>query len=145
MESPQSGWMSVRLLAGAGQFLAVVGHAPYDSLRDLTEALSALGAGAGAGGGVVRWNAEPEEYDFVFEAEGDAARLDVLRHAGHRRDAERARRVFTHAGPRRDLCLAFARELRSLRSRAEADAFEQNWRRPFPEQEFQRLLATLGE
>lgn len=142
MESPQSGWMSLRLLAGGRQFIAVVGHAPYDSLRELAETLSALVAGAP--GGVVRWNAEPEEYDFAFSAEGDRARLKVLRHRDHRREGGGAGPVFEHACARREMCAAFARELRSLRGRAEADAFEQNWRRPFPEREFQSLAASLG-
>jgi hypothetical protein len=142
LESPQSGWMSVRLLAGGGQFLAAVGHAPYDSLRDLTETLSALAAGGA--GGLVRWNAEPVEYDFVFAAEGARAELRVIRYPDHRLEPASARAAFTHAGDRRDLCLAFWRELRSLRERAEADVFPQNWRRAFPEQEFQKLSAALG-
>ena len=142
LESPQSGWMSVRLLAGAGQFLAAFGHAPYDSLRDLAEVLSSLAAGGG--GGVVRWNAEPPEYDFVFTAEGEGAALRVLRYPDHRREPNSAQAAFEHACTRAQLCLAFWRELRSLRERAGTDAFEQNWRRAFPEREYQKLSAALG-
>ena len=142
LESPQSGWMSVRLLAEGGQFLAAVGHAPYDSLRDLAEVLSGLAAGGR--GGVVRWNAEPVEYDFVFTGEGGRAELRVVRYADHRREDATARTAFAHAGAREELCLAFWRELRSLRERAGTDVFPQNWRRPFPEREFQQLSAALG-
>jgi hypothetical protein len=142
MESPQSGWMSVRLLAGGGRFLAVVRHAPYDSLRDLTETLAALAAGGG--GGVVRWNAEPEEYDFVFAAEGAGAGLRVHRYPDHRREEACVSTVFDYAGARRELCLAFWRELQSLRERAETDVFGQNWRRAFPESEFQKLSSSLN-
>lgn len=142
LESPQSGWMSVRLLAGEGQFLAVVGHAPYDSLRDLTEALSALAATGR--GGVVRWNAEPEEYDFVFAGRGERAELRVLRYPDHRREAMHVSTAFAYAGPRRDLCLAFWRELASLRERAATDAFKQNWRRAFPEREFRELTDSVA-
>jgi hypothetical protein len=141
MESPQSGWMSVRLLAGGGQFLTVVGHAPYDSLRDLVELLSALAAGGS--GGVVRWNAEPEEYDFVFAAEGEGIELRILRYPDHRREASGESTVFAYEGARRELCLAFWHELQSLRARADDDVFGQNWRRAFPEREFQKLAASL--
>lgn len=140
LESPQSGWMSVRLLAGERQFLAVFGRGPYDSLRDLVSLLAEVAAGAG--GGVVRWNAEPEEFDFILAAEGEGAGLRVERYADHRR--EEAGEVFAHAGARRDLCLAFWRELHSLRERADTDAFRQNWRRSFPEREYQQLTDALG-
>jgi len=141
LESPQSGWMSVRLLAEGGQFLAAFGHAPYDSLRDLVVVLSSLAAGGA--GGAVRWNAEPSEYDFVFTAAGEGAGLRVLRYPDHRREPASAQTAFEHTGARAALCLAFWRELRSLRERAATDAFEQNWRRPFPEREYQQLSAAL--
>ena len=42
IESPQSGWMSLRLKSGERQFVAVMSHAPHDSLRELLAALAAL-------------------------------------------------------------------------------------------------------
>ncbi|HEU4596840.1 MAG TPA: hypothetical protein VFS10_17015 [Pyrinomonadaceae bacterium] len=138
MESPQSGWMSLRLRAGAREFVAVVSHQPYDSLRELIEALVSLLGGARAA--TVRWNAEPEEYDFVLKAEGeDRVSLRVVHHQGHRREASRARAVFTCRASRVELCLPFWRELSEMSERSETDVFEQNWRRKFPRRELRRL------
>ncbi|MBA3243517.1 MAG: hypothetical protein H0T60_20020 [Acidobacteria bacterium] len=142
MESPQSGWMSLRLRAGRSQFVAVVSHAPYDSLRELIEGLTALLEGAGSV--VVRWNAEPEEYDFELKAEGDdTLSLRVVRYEGHRRAPAGKRTDFNWRGPRVEACLPFWHELRSMRARSETDVFEQNWRRAFPLRELRGLTEAL--
>ena len=142
MESPQSGWMSLRLRAGRRQFVAVVSHAPYDSLRELIEGLTALLEGAGSV--VIRWNAEPEEYDFELRAEGDdTLSLSVVRYEGHRRAPAGKRTDFNWRGPRVEACLPFWRELRSMRARSETDVFEQNWRRAFPLRELRGLTEAL--
>jgi hypothetical protein len=139
-ESPQSGWMSVRLRAGERQFVSVVSHAPYDSLRDLLGGLAALAESQRPF--VVRWNAEPEEFDFEFEAAGGRATLRVLRHADHtRRTCEE---VFAYSGTLAEVCLPFLYELGDLRERGETDGFEFNWRRPFPASELSRLEAALA-
>ena len=143
-ESPQSGWMSVGLRAGGARLVLGASHAPYDSLRELIEALSALLAGGDARR-VARWNCEPEEYDFELSAAGDRARLVVTRHTGPTRRADDARPVFAHAAERLQLVLPFWRELRELRRRTTEDDFEKNWRRPFPERELRELTRLVRE
>ena len=138
MESPQSGWMSLRLRSGGREFVAVVSHQPYDSLRELIEALVALLGGALSAR--VRWNAEPDEYDFEFKAEGkDELSLLVVHYEGHRREPSGIRTVFNCRAPRAEICLPFWRELSEMRARSETDVFEQNWRRKFPRRELRRL------
>jgi hypothetical protein len=140
-ESPQSGWMSVRLRAGEREFVTVVARAPYDSLRELLAGLAALAEGGGPI--TVRWNAEPEEFDFEFAArDGGAGLLRVVRYPDHTRSG--GEEVFSYEGPLRDLCLPFLRELRDLRERGETDGFEFNWRRHFPADELRRLDAALA-
>jgi hypothetical protein len=143
MESPQSGWMSMRLRAGTGrEFVAVMSHQPYDSLRELIDALTALLGGARAAS--VRWNAEPEEYDFELKAEGEGdLSLRVVHHRGHRREPSRARAVFACRASRVEMCLPFWRELSEMSARSETDVFEQNWRRKFPRRELRRLTDAL--
>jgi hypothetical protein len=141
-ESPQSGWMSLRLRTGEREFVTVVAHRPYDSLRDLLAALAALVEGGRRA--EVRWNAEPEEFDFILSIEDDGgARLTVLRHADHNRRDDGAE-VFGYRGTLRDLCAPFCAELQTLGERGETDEFERNWRRPFPVTELRRLCAALG-
>ena len=138
MESPQSGWMSLRLRSGGREFVAVVAHAPYDSLRELIEALVALLGGARAA--TVRWNAEPDEYDFELKAEGkDELGLRVVHYEGHRREPSRVSTVFACRAPRAEICSPFWRELSEMRARSETDVFEQNWRRKFPSSGLRRL------
>lgn len=138
-ESPQSGWMSVRLRAGARQFVSVVSHAPADSLRELLGGLAALAESRRPF--TVRWNAEPEEFDFVFAASGVRASLRVVRLPS--RAADEGGEVFAFEGPLGEVCAPFLRELSDLRVRGETDGFEFNWRRLFPAEELLRLRAAL--
>jgi hypothetical protein len=142
-ESPQSGWMSLRLRAGEREFVTVVAHRPYDSLRELLAALASLLEGADRA--EVRWNAEPEEFDFVVSVEDDgAAHLSVKRHTSHDRRDDGAE-VFGYRGTLRAVCAPFCAELQTLGERGETDEFERNWRRPFPSAELRRLCAALDE
>lgn len=138
-ESPQSGWMSLRLEAGGRKFVTAVAHAPYDSLRELIEALTALLEGRERA--LVRWNCEPDEFDFEFAGRASEVSVEVTRYPDHRRRASAV--VFRTRQQRADVCLAFWRELRQLHRRAGTDEFEQNWRRAFPEEELRRLTKTI--
>jgi hypothetical protein len=143
MESPQSGWMSLRLRSGGRELVAVVSHAPYDSLRELIEGLTALLKGE-AVAATVRWNAEPEEYDFELKSEGeDSLSLRVVRHADHRRTAAGTRTALACRGSRVEVCLPFWRELAEMSARSETDVFERNWRRAFPLRELRQLTEAL--
>lgn len=141
MESPQSGWMSLRLSAGGREFVAVMSHRPYDSLTDLAVALSALLMKGRSS--IVKWNAEPEEFDFEFEARGEEATLKVVRYRGDRRSKDNRAVVFSFRGSTLELCLTFRRELNDLKERGAVDGFEQNWRRMFPHSELQRLTKAV--
>jgi hypothetical protein len=142
-ESPQSGFMSVGLTAGGERLLFGASCAPYDSLRELIDALSALLTSDGATRAVARWNCEPEEYDFHLSADAGRASLTVIHHPTSARRGDDARPVFTHADERLALVLPFWRELRQLRRRAAEDVFERNWRRPFPERELRELTRLV--
>jgi hypothetical protein len=139
-ESPQSGWMSLRLEADGRKFVTAVAHRPYDSLRELIEVLIALLEGRDRDA-VVRWNREPDEFDFEFVAREAEVSVEVAHYPDHRRRAREV--VFRTRQQRADVCLAFWRELRQLRRRTETDEFEQNWRRAFPEEELRRFTKTL--
>ncbi len=140
--SPQSGWMSLSLKAGEQSFVAAVSHAPYDSLRALIEGLAAL-LEERTRRVTVKWNCEPNEMDFEMSAEGDRASLKVLHFPDHRRRKGMRRALFSFAGSRLELCLAFWRALRSLHRDIETDEFDRNWRRSFPETEMQHLTEAV--
>ena len=143
IESPQSGWVSLSLAAGERRFVCAMSHAPYDSLRELVAGLAAVVAGEGRV--TVRWNREPEEYDFCFESAGGEVDFRVVRFRDHRRLPEHSGEVFAFKAAKAEFVLPFWRELRQLRRRSETDVFEQNWRRPFPHEEFRRLNRAVKE
>jgi hypothetical protein len=141
LESPQHGFMSLRLKAGGESFVTVVSHTPYDSLRDLVEALSAVLDGDCEV--TVKWNSEPEEYDFDLSARGDYVRLSVIHYPDHRRAVETGSRVFSFEGLKSGVCGPFWKELRGLRSRTLQDEFDRQWRREFPERELNELTKRI--
>jgi hypothetical protein len=142
LESPQHGFMSLRLKTDGQSFVTVVAHAPYDSLRDLIAALAAVLDGDCEL--IVNWNGEPDEYDFRFASRGDHLHLEIIHYPDHRKLPETAATVFTYRGPKADACRAFWEELRDLRSRAGRDEFDRQWRRAFPEREMQELTKRIG-
>ncbi len=131
--------MSLRLETKNQRFVSSVSHAPYDSLRELIEALIALTEGRDAT--TVHWNSEPEEFDFVFDKDGEDISFKVVRYADHRRASPSI--VLNARLSRAEGCVAFWRELRQLRRRAQTDGFEANWRRAFPHTELERLTKKL--
>jgi hypothetical protein len=141
LESPQHGFMSIRLKAGDQSLVAVVSHTPYDSLRDLIEALSAVLDGDCDL--TVKWNSEPEEYDFRLVSLGDAVRLDVIHYPDHRRSQDAGSTVFSFRGSKLETCRPFWNELRGLRARAARDEFDRQWRRDFPESELNGFAGRI--
>ncbi len=135
--------MSFRLRAGEQSLVMGASHAPNDSLVDLIEGLTAMLAGSNSDHITVRWNCEPEEFDFVFVTEDGNVAFAVTRYPDHRRAPDAGREVFAHSDTKLNVCLPFWRELRGLQRRADTDVFAQNWRRPFPQREMQNFTKLI--
>ncbi len=141
MESPQSGWMAMSLQASEQSLAMSVSHLPADSLLDLTNALSALLTGSEEK--VVRWNCEPDEYDFIFTTEGDKVQIIVAHYPDHRRKKVDAQIVFSLQDSALAVCLPFWTALRDLRRRVVVNEFARHWRRDFPSGAVQRLTKAI--
>lgn len=139
--SPQSGFMSIGLKAGDESFVTAVSHEPYDSLRDLIKALSALLGGKERA--TVKWNQEPEEYDFELRQRDDELELSITRYPNHRRLKKTGEQVFTHTASLLGLCEPFWKALRELHRDIETDEYAKNWRREFPEEEMRELTRLI--
>jgi hypothetical protein len=140
-ESPQSGWMSLSLEAGNQQFLRVVSCKPYNSLKDLIESLDTLIIDKRECR--IKWNCEPEEFDFQIKLEGEIVKLDVIRFQDHNRLDHTSQIAFSIYSSALDLCVSFWKALRDLRRRIIRDEFDKNWRRPFPHQELNQLTKAI--
>lgn len=141
MESPQSGWMAMSLQAGEQSLAMSVSHLPADSLLDLMNALSALLTGSEEK--VVRWNCEPDEYDFIFTTDGDKVQIIVAHYPDHRRKKVDAQIVFSLQDSALAVCLPFWTALRDLRRRVVVNEFARHWRRDFPNGAMQRLTKAI--
>ncbi|HEX8142240.1 MAG TPA: hypothetical protein VF553_06555 [Pyrinomonadaceae bacterium] len=136
--------MSLSLKEGEQQFVTAVSSAPYDSLRELIEALTSLLLD-GNRSFKVKWNCEPDELDFEItaEPENDGVSFRVLHYTDHRRLPETGRTLFSIRTQRLELGEGFWRALRDLRRHIATDDFDRNWRRPFPQTEMQRLTEAI--
>jgi hypothetical protein len=140
--SPQSGFMSIGLKSGKENFVTAVAHKPYDSLRDLIKAISGLLGGESKV--TVKWNREPEEYDFELHRNGNEAELNIIRYANHRRLKKKREIVFSHKASVASMCESFSKALSDLHADKDVDEFEKNWRREFPEVEMSELTKNLS-
>ena len=139
--SPQSGFMSIGLKAGKANFVTAVAHSPYNSLRDLILALSALLSGEN--NVTVKWNREPEEYDFELQRNGNDAEFNIIRYPNHRRLKRKREIVFSHKAPVVNICESFSGALSELYKDKDVDEFDKNWRREFPDEEMHEFTSRL--
>lgn len=139
--SPQSGWMSLGLHAGEESFVTAAASAPYDSLRELIAGLTELLNSNRSF--TVKWNCEPDEFDFKVTSRDEGVALEVVHYATHRRSAKASRIVFSFESSKLEFCLPFWRALRDLRRHIATDEFDRNWRRPFPHAEMQQLNEAI--
>lgn len=144
--SPQCGWMSIGFDDGVSEFHTTTAHAPHESaLAELLNILSGLlDAGPSKRSFLLKWNRDPEEFDFEFERDGDGLKLDIYQYPSDERDAAERELVFSHRGDLKEICAAFHKTFAQLREDRETDDFEFNWRQPFPHTEFETFTSRLN-
>lgn len=144
--SPQCGWMSIGFANGAGEFHTTTAHAPHKfALSQLLRILTALLDPASRKNEyVLKWNRDPEEFDFRFVRDGEEILLEIYQFpTGERETAEREL-VFSHTGDVAEVCKAFAATFEQLYEDRNTDEFEFNWRQPFPFAEFEEFKKRIN-
>lgn len=139
--SPQCGWMSIGFEDGVSEFHTTTAHAPHEfALPELLQILSALLDPISIQNEyLLRWNRDPEEFDFRFVRNGNHMLLEIYQYpSGDRVETEREL-VFAHAGTVKDICASFHETFSQLFADRETDEFEFNWRQPFPFIEFEKF------
>ena len=141
--SPQCGFMSIGFDDGANEFHTTTAHAPHErALPELLQILSSLlDENSAQNEYVLRWNREPEEFDFRFAKRNENNRLEIFQYPTERRETAARELVFAHDGIVRDVCRTFAETFNQLYADRETDEFEFNWRQPFPLREFEEFKA----
>ena len=144
--SPQCGWMSIGFTDGSGEFHTTTAHAPHaGALPELMQVLTKLSDPATAENEyVLKWNRDPEEFDFRFLRNGEKLTLDIYQYPTDERDAAEKQLVFSHVGTIGVICAAFAKTFEQLYADRNTDEFEFNWRQPFPMREYEEFRKRIG-
>lgn len=145
--SPQCGWMSIGFEGDGVEFHTTTAHEPHEkALPQLLEILTALLDGNAANKEfTLQWNRNPEEFDFEFKRHGNQVLLEIWQYPTERRAADEREKVFAFEGNVLEVCRAFHETFAHLREDIETDEFEQNWRQPFPQREYEKFNQKLKE
>jgi hypothetical protein len=144
--SPQCGFMSIGFEGGGQKFSTTTAHSPHNRalsllLKTLTDLLDENSVGLEF---LVQWNRDPEEFDFWFaHLDENQVRFEIWQYpTGRGVNAEREK-VFVYAGDTLQFCQAFEATFEQMNKDKETDAFEQNWRQPFPSEDFRKFNQVL--
>ena len=137
--SPQCGWMSIGFEDAAAEFHTTTAHAPHAAaLPELMRILTGLmNEGNRQNEYLLKWNRDPEEFDFRFVRDGDRLLIEIYQYPTDERDTDERELVFAHQGLVGEVCEAFATTFEQLYADRDTDEFEFNWRQPFPFQEYE--------
>jgi hypothetical protein len=144
--SPQCGWMSIGFDDGKSEFHTTTAHAPHESaLPELMVLLTDLvDDKSNKNEYLLKWNRDPEEFDFRFVRNGDDLLLEIYQYPTEERDAAEKELVFSHTGTINEVCAAFAETFSQLYEDRNTDEFEFNWRQPFPHKEFEEFRKRIS-
>jgi hypothetical protein len=145
--SPQCGWMSIGFSDGESEFHTTTAHAPHaGALPELMQILGSLADPASAQNEyTLKWNRDPEEFDFHFLRNGEKLTLEIYQYPGEDREAAERELVFSHVGTVGVIVAAFANTFEQLYNDRDTDEFEFNWRQAFPLQEYQQFQTAVSK
>jgi hypothetical protein len=145
--SPQCGWMSIGFIAGENEFHTTTAHAPHErALPQLLDVLTdLLDHNKPALTHILKWNRDPEEFDFVFHKTNGKVKLDIVQYPTEERDIAEKQTVFSCEGDVKDMARAFHETFAQLHADRHTDEFEANWHQPFPAVEFKNFESKLKE
>lgn len=140
--SPQCGWMSVGFKHGSTEFNTTTAHAPHESaLAEILNTVTALLSSDSGFKKAMKWNRDPEEYDFEFSRNGETAAIKILEYPTEERESKEC--VFEYDGNPFEIAKAFAETFQQLYEEREIDEFEENWHQKFPLTEFENLKRAV--
>ena len=144
--SPQCGWMSVGFDDGVTEFHTTTAHAPHKfALPELLRILTTLlDSESTQNEYLLKWNRDPEEFDFRFVRNGNELLLEIYQYPTDERESAERELVFSHSGKIGEICEAFAATFEQLYADRETDEFEFNWRQPFPVVEFEEFKKRIN-
>jgi hypothetical protein len=145
--SPQCGWMSIGFEDGLSEFHTTTAHAPHAlALPELMQTLTALlDSKSPENDYILKWNRDPEEFDFRFVRSGNDVTLEIYQYPTDEREPALRELVFSHTGTVGKICRAFAATFEQLYLDRDTDEFEFNWRQPFPYSEYEQFQKRIQQ
>jgi hypothetical protein len=139
--------MSIGFAGGGREFHTTTAHAPHEHalpemLRVLTDLLD---RNKPAFAHVLKWNRDPEEFDFVFHKNIENAKLEIIQYPTEERGSAGRETVFVYEGALKEFARAFHETFTQLYHDRHTDEFEANWRQPFPALEFENFESKFNE
>ena len=144
--SPQCGWMSIGFDDGVSEFHTTTAHAPHEfALPELMKILTSLADGNSPQNEyVLKWNRDPEEFDFRFVRSRENLLLEIYQYPTDERHTAERELVFSHKGTVAEAITSFGETFEQLYQDRETDEFEFNWRQPFPYKEFEEFKGRVN-
>ncbi|HEX3102417.1 MAG TPA: hypothetical protein VHQ01_11520 [Pyrinomonadaceae bacterium] len=138
--------MSIGFEDGEAEFHTTTAHAPHEAaLPELMGMLTRLmDAGNSKNEYLLKWNRDPEEFDFHFLRNGEKLTLEIYQYPTEDRESSERELVFVHEGTVGVVCNAFAKTFEQLYADRDTDEFEFNWRQPFPYREYEEFRKGIG-
>jgi hypothetical protein len=146
--------MSIGFEDGVNEFHTTTAHAPHatalpDLMRILTDIASKGGNPTGREGVssdeyVLKWNRDPEEFDFRFLRTGNDLTIEIFQYPTEDRDVRERELVYSHTGTMAETLDAFGVTFDQLYEDRDTDEFEFNWRQPFPYKEFEEFKSVTS-
>jgi hypothetical protein len=142
LDNPQSGWASARLSDGDKELVLTGSYAVTDAISDLVESVERLQTETSAD---CCWLQGPGELHWKLRRMGTELEIEILAFAEFQQHWRESESIFKARGK----WLTFARQLLSslewIRVNLGLDAYQREWRRPFPTREQERLRAAIKE
>ena len=142
--SPQCGWMSVGFEYEGGSFHTTTAAKPHETaLSDVLDAVRGFVSSEKDFRRVLKWNRDPEEYDFEFALADGNAQISVVEYPTGVREEE-GEKVFSFQGDPLQIAKAFEFTFQQMFEERHIDEFEENWHQEFPIESFTALRNELS-
>jgi hypothetical protein len=140
--APRLGWSQVRVTYQDFKLAFLASKTPWDSIGELADAALAILAERKVG--EARWHMEPGAFLFRLLPRGDRTALEILEFVDWKlRRAPRDNPVFRVEFETKALASSIWRALRRLEGSVKPEAYENEWRHPFPGPAIKRLGDAL--
>lgn len=140
--SPQCGWMSIGFEHEGAEFHTTTAAVPHrNALSEMLTMISQLLVADEGFSKTLKWNRDPEEYDFLFKKDGRTAAIEIIEYPTFERESGES--VYRFEGDPAAIAKAFVTTFEQMFEERDIDEFEENWHQAFPVEAFENLKTAV--